>query len=174
MTTFYKINDTPAAIRALQERLRFLSNHGYQIPHVFIDGIYGNETESAVRAFQKSKGLPVSGTVDLETHRALEAEYQLLLRKNERFPSSPNFDSYSGGVISMGDRFDGVLALQLLFRSIADQNDLFNITADGVYGEETATAVRLFNTLRGAEVNESVDRLFWNELALFSERYNEN
>ena len=174
MTMFFKTNDTPAAIRALQERLRFLSKHGSELPPIFIDGIYGTETEAAVRAFQKSKGLPVTGTVDLETHRILENEYRLLLRKNERLPSSPDFDSYSGGVISMGDRFDGVLTLQLLFRSIADQNELFNITADGVYGEETATAVRLFKALRGAEINENVDRLFWNELSVFASRYNEN
>ena len=173
MTTFYKTDDRPAAIRSLQERLRFLSKHGIPIPSVFIDGIYGTETEAAVRAFQNNQGLPVTGAVDLETHQTLENEYQLLLKKNERLPSSPDFDSYAGGVISMGDRFDGVLALQLLFRSIADQNELFNITADGVYGEETATAVRLFKALRGAEINETVDRLFWNELALFSDRYDE-
>ena len=173
MTTFYKIDDRSAATRTLQERLRALSRTDPQLPNVFIDGIYGTETEAAVQAFQKSRGLPVTGAVDYETHRAIEKEYQLYILRTERFPASPDFDSYAGGVISQGDHFDGVLALQLLFRSIAEQNDLFNITADGIYNEETATAVRFFKALRGIEVNESVDRLFWNELALFANRYNE-
>ena len=173
MASFYKIDDQTAAIRILQEQLRAISRADSRIPAIFIDGIYGAETENAVRSFQKTRGLHVSGTVDLKTHRALATEYNLYNLRNERFVGAPDFDSYKDGVISYGDKFDGVLALQLLFRSIAEQNDLFQIEADGVYGNQTATAVRLFKALRGAEINETVDRLFWNELVLFANRYDE-
>ena len=171
MTIFYKINDQAAANRSLQERLRYLSRSDSRIPTVFIDGIYGGETESAVRVFQQTRGLPETGVVDFETHRRISEEYGILLRQNQRTVGSPDFDSYEGGVISYGDSFDGVLALQLLFRSIAEQDDRFSVAADGIYGDGTATAVRLFKSLRGMEDNGKVDRLFWNDLALFADRY---
>jgi peptidoglycan hydrolase-like protein with peptidoglycan-binding domain len=173
MSTFYKIYDRSAANRSLQEKLRYLSRSDPQLPSVFIDGIYGSETESAVRIYQQTRGLPETGVVDYETHRKITDEYTLLLRQNERIAGSPDFDSYNGGTISYGDRFDGVLALQLLFRSIAEQDDRFSTDTDGVYGDTTASAVRLFKSLRGMEDNGKVDRLFWNELALFADRYSE-
>ena len=40
--------------------------------HDSIDGIYGHNTEQAVRKFQKSKGLPVDGRVGPATMNALE------------------------------------------------------------------------------------------------------
>ena len=174
MADFFKIDDRAAATRALQTRLRKLSQENTLIPPVFIDGIYGSETEEAVRAFQKSSGLPVTGTVDYNTHRRIGEEYEALLLRSERFVGSPDFSAYEGGVISGGDTFDGVLALQLLFRSIAEQDDRFRLDADGIYGDSTASAVNLFNTLRGNAAAAKVDRLFWNELALFADRYSEN
>ena len=173
MAEFYMIDDRAASNRALQKRLRALSREDSRIPTVFIDGIYGSETETSVRAFQVIMGLPVTGVVDFDTHRRIVEEYEALLLRSERHVGVPDFDRYEGGVISLGDEFDGVLALQLLFRSIAEQDDRFLVPRDGVYGEETATAVRLFKSLRGIEGDESVDRLFWNELALFAGRYSD-
>ncbi|WP_270278902.1 peptidoglycan-binding protein [Veillonella parvula] len=47
-----------------------LKHQGYL--HDSIDGIYGHNTEQAVRKFQKSKGLPVDGRVGPATMNALE------------------------------------------------------------------------------------------------------
>ena len=174
MAEFFKIDDRLASNRALQKRLRAISRNDERIPSVFIDGIYGKETEAAVRAFQETRGLPVNGVADFETHRRINEEYGALLTSEERFVGAPDFDRYEGGVISLGDEFDGVIALQLLFRSIGEQDDRFLVPRDGVYGEETANAVRFFKTLRGSLADEKVDRVFWNELALFSERFTED
>jgi peptidoglycan hydrolase-like protein with peptidoglycan-binding domain len=46
---------------ALQQRL-----NGLGIP-VFVDGVYGFETEQAVRTYQRVQGLPVSGIADSDT-----------------------------------------------------------------------------------------------------------
>ncbi|MFK8183170.1 MAG: peptidoglycan-binding protein [Phormidesmis sp.] len=46
---------------ALQQRL-----NGFGIP-VFVDGVYGFETQQAVRTYQRVQGLTVSGTADSET-----------------------------------------------------------------------------------------------------------
>lgn len=52
---------TGTDVIALQQRL-----NAYRIP-VFVDGVYGFETEQAVRTYQRVRGLPVTGTADSET-----------------------------------------------------------------------------------------------------------
>ena len=57
MSIFFSIDDTASAIRAIQKRLRILSQSDDRLPAVFIDGIYGAETEATVRAFQETREL---------------------------------------------------------------------------------------------------------------------
>lgn len=52
-------------VKVVQQKLKKL---GYSIA---ADGIFGPKTDSAVRKFQKSKGLKVNGIVDLATQKAL-------------------------------------------------------------------------------------------------------
>ena len=56
----YDISDKSNAIRQVQLFLLELHYADEKYPHIAIDGIYGKETEDAVRMFQKSEGLPVS------------------------------------------------------------------------------------------------------------------
>ena len=58
--------DTGAAVAALQAALKHL---GYD--PTWIDGEAGERTESAIRAFQKSRGLTADGVCGLETWTAL-------------------------------------------------------------------------------------------------------
>jgi len=62
----YSRGDKGAEIRLLQETL---TKAGFDTKG--IDGDFGTNTEAAVRAFQRSIGLPVTGVVWLETFEAL-------------------------------------------------------------------------------------------------------
>jgi peptidoglycan hydrolase-like protein with peptidoglycan-binding domain len=55
-----------SAVRALQHNLRFA--YGYRIS---VDGVYGKQTLTAVKAFQRRFGLPRSGVVGLKTWNKL-------------------------------------------------------------------------------------------------------
>lgn len=56
------------AVSFMQERLRFISIYYTEIPSPgAIDGIYGRQTEQAVRAFQQLLGLSVDGIVGTQT-----------------------------------------------------------------------------------------------------------
>jgi hypothetical protein len=55
-----------ASVAAAQERL---AREGYY--HGQIDGVFGPETQRALRAFQRDRGLDASGYLTLETRRAL-------------------------------------------------------------------------------------------------------
>ncbi len=72
----YFLSDSTAAIREVQKFLYVISyNVNNLVPRVAIDGIYGNETERAVRVFQEIYGHDVSGRVDRETFESLFAVY---------------------------------------------------------------------------------------------------
>ncbi len=58
-------NSSGSDVIALQQRL-----NGYGIP-VFVDGVYGFETEQAVRTYQRVQGLNVSGVADSDTLEAM-------------------------------------------------------------------------------------------------------
>jgi len=63
--------DKGNAVREMQERL---IKHGFGLPQYGADGDFGSETESAVRAFQKSRKLEVDGICGPKTWKALDAE----------------------------------------------------------------------------------------------------
>jgi hypothetical protein len=60
--------DLEADVKALQQKLNTLGGEC-----TVIDGIFGNETTRIVRQFQRTSGLPVTGTVNEETWNALFA-----------------------------------------------------------------------------------------------------
>ena len=59
------------AVVRMQQRL---IAHGYALPKHGVDGDFGSETESAVKAFQSAKGLSVDGICGPKTWAALLAE----------------------------------------------------------------------------------------------------
>ena len=62
-------------IREIQEYLLDISYRNGEFSSVSIDGFYGKETAEAVRGFQRSVALPVTGTVDFETFNTLYRVY---------------------------------------------------------------------------------------------------
>lgn len=59
-----------AEVKTLQENLMRL---GYSLPKYGADGDFGSETETAVKAFQKDRNLPVTGIYDAATDKAMQA-----------------------------------------------------------------------------------------------------
>ena len=69
------LGSTGPGVRELQYFLRFISEFESTVPTVRFDGIFGAETENAVRAFQSLYGLPVTGVVDTDTWVTLYRAY---------------------------------------------------------------------------------------------------
>lgn len=63
------------AVSQIQQWILFLSRVDDKIMRVNPDGIYGPETEVAVRKFQLTRGLTPTGTVDFITWQRLKADY---------------------------------------------------------------------------------------------------
>lgn len=62
-------------VRVLQEYLNYVHGTYPQIPAVQVTGYFGNQTQSAVLAFQRMEGIPANGTVGSVTWSALTELY---------------------------------------------------------------------------------------------------
>ena len=89
-------------IRSLQTMLRVLAEDDRSLPTVVPDGIYGQETITAVSAFQRRAGLPVTGIANQETWDAIVAAYEpALIRVDKAVPIEIIMDP--GKVYRRGD-----------------------------------------------------------------------
>lgn len=62
-----RVGSTGDKVRILQEQLNRISDTYSLIPKLVTDGIYGSQTENAVRTFQSIFSLPVTGITDYPT-----------------------------------------------------------------------------------------------------------
>ena len=137
--------DTGDAVRGVQS---FGLSMIPESPPLLTDGIYGPETESRVRMFQRGWGLSVDGFAGRETWSYLLAD-----RRNV-WP-----------LVKVGATNDTnfrVLSVQYLLRARG-----FDIEADGFYGPITGEAVRQFDGANRAQfVSTTAGNLTWPALIM--------
>lgn len=67
-------------VRQIQNQLNTVADVYFAVPHVAVDGIYGENTANAVRAFQSVFGLPATGIVDFPTWYRISELYVAISR----------------------------------------------------------------------------------------------
>lgn len=72
-------------VRQIQEQLDRIAQVYTAIPRITADGIYGPATEGAVRAFQSTFGLPVTGIIDYRTWYKISEMYVAITRIAELY-----------------------------------------------------------------------------------------
>lgn len=128
-----------ADVSACQHRL---ADRGYLSGAA--DGVYGPATTAAVRAFQKAQDLPVTGIVDEKTMEALRGDGA----------------GDGGETLAQGARGGRVRQAQ---EKLARAGYLSG-AADGVYGSQTASAVRAFQQEKGLRATGRIDSATWKAL----------
>ena len=97
--------DSGPEVRAMQELL--LKWKPDCLPEYGADGDFGKETEDAVKAFQKAKGLPVTGVYDAATTKALMETvcgWVEITGGAVNVRSAPGTDSRDIGTVHRGDK----------------------------------------------------------------------
>jgi peptidoglycan hydrolase-like protein with peptidoglycan-binding domain len=120
------------AVKSVQQAL---VNQGLSVTGG-VDGIFGAGTEQALKDFQGSHGLRVSGVVDDATALALG------------LASSPVLG------LTQGNRGDAVRRLQ---QTLVDRGIEVGGGVDGIFGPGTSTAVKAFQSSRGLPASGVVD-----------------
>lgn len=123
---------------------RLLQAHGFRL---HADGIFGRETESAVRRFQQAHGLPVDGIVGPATsvrlHRGSGSADRIQLFRRQPPPRTD----------------PDVAALQRSLKLVG-----YSVHIDGRFGPETHAAVVRFQRTRGLAPDGVVGPRTWHAL----------
>ena len=141
--TTLKQGDRGIAVTNLQNRLREL---GYT--RAKADGLYGEKTVEAVMAFEAAYGRPQTGIATAALQSVLFSDSALrygTVTATPEFTATPEpVTSYS--TLTYGSSGSEVLRLQLRLIELG----YLSGSADGVFGEMTANAIRDFEQTNGA------------------------
>lgn len=122
-----------------------------------VDGVYGDDTESAVRHYQQDHNIPVSGVIDEMTYAGLN---------KETHPSSVSSgtESRSRFLYRVGDRGKDVRNIQERLKNAG----YLSGAADGIYGDDTRNAVIKVQNAYGLSATGSIDHQTYKVISQFS------
>ncbi len=131
-----KKGDSGSDVATLQKMLFDL---GFTIT---VDGIFGNETEGVVKAFQQKYGLQQTGIVSPEVYGAIQEEVNT--------PRVANKKITTGSYLRKGDSGGAVLILQ---QALNSKNIQPRTDENGVFDSTTLAAVKAFQQQQNLEVD---------------------
>lgn len=159
-------------VKVVQYYLAFIGFFNNSLPQIDVDGIFGADTENAVRTFQRQYGLTVDGIIGRQTWYAIQDVYYSTLNSLPDEYSSYSSLLYPGYALTTGASGNVVVQLQTFLRVIAENNRAVPlITVDGVYGEQTKNAVIAVQRLKGLTQNGAVGPLTWNAIVNLYNEY---
>lgn len=156
-------------INHIAELQRYLFSIEYldgKQPDFTPDGIYGIQTENAVREFQKENGLPETGEANTETWDRIVEVYQEYMNCYP-LPCSP----FPSKKYICGSGTEGLLVymIQAMMLDLGKSYDnVPKINVCGHFNEQTSEAVRFFQKKCGIPCNGAVDCMTWNMLVKVS------
>ncbi|MBQ4343667.1 MAG: peptidoglycan-binding protein [Erysipelotrichaceae bacterium] len=157
------------AVATIQSQLNRIAVNYPIIPTIYpVDGIFGAQTEAAVRAFQRQFNLTADGIVGNATWYKISYIYvavkKLAELTSEGVEAGLNFE-YPGSPVRQGDRSVEVQEIQFFLNKIS----LFttrvpSVKIDSFFGSGTRAAVIAFQRLAGLTPDGIVGPATWNTL----------
>lgn len=156
-------------IRQIQLRLNRISRNYPSIPKIENpDGIYGAETEAAVREFQRIFSLTDDGVIGRATWYEIQRVYNAVKRLSELNSEGVTVEDVTNlrqTVLQEGDTGVAVRELQYLLSFVGNFVQTVPVVAlDGIFGPETRQALEAFQRTYGLPVTGITDTVTWNRL----------
>lgn len=160
-----ELGSTGSGVRLLQYFLAYTSLFVPEIPAPGIDGIFGTETEQAVRSFQQAYSLPITGIVDETTWNELYNAYRGQIAALPPRYTEGLVVPYPGFALRVGTESEYVSLLQEYLNYIAKTyTQLPTVPVTGYFGAMTYNAVAAFQRLFGLEEDGVADVETWNAI----------
>lgn len=161
-----QVNDD---VRLAQLRLNRISSNYPNIPKIAQpDGIFSFDTEEAVKAFQRTFGLSDDGIIGNATWYKIISIYNAVRRLNELDSEGITLEEITKqypSLLRKGDTGSGVASLQYYLNYISQFYDTVRpVAIDGIFGDETESAVKDFQNTFGLTVDGLVGIETWNTL----------
>lgn len=153
-------------IRSLQTMLRVLAERDDKYFRVIPDGIYGPQTMSAVTAFQRNHGLPVTGVTDQITWETIVAAYEpALIELVEAQPVDIILNP--GQVLRRGESSPYLYVAQALLLVLSQTYaSVGTPSQSGILDAVTSDSLASFQALSGLPTTGELDKITWKQLAL--------
>ena len=160
---------TGPSVVAIQVSLNRISQNYPAIPKITsVDGIFGAQTEAAVRRFQEIVNLEPDGIVGRATWYAIVRYYTAVTALSELRSQGQRFYTNSWAVtdpIEEGDRGVKVEHLQYMLSTLAAYiPEIPNVSIDGVFGPATRNAVIAAQRRFGLPQTGVVNYDTWDEI----------
>lgn len=161
---------TGIKVRELQEQLNAIAINYPAIPPIFpIDGIYGADTEAAVRVFQRQFNLSVDGITGRGTWYRVSSIYAAVRKLAELGSIGILRNMYEGvwpgSILRLGNRSIETQLMQYYLSVIHDSYPAIpDVTIDGIYGNSMRTAVIRFQTNFGLLPDGVIGRATWEQI----------
>ena len=151
-------------IRSLQTMLRVIAEDDPTHPTVIPDGVYDQETITAVSTFQRRHGLPVTGVADENTWNAIVVAYEdALVRVGKAQPIEIIMDP--GKVFRRGEYSPYLYLLQSMLLYLSQLHPSIDTpTHNGTLDSPTSEALAGFQLLAGLPPTGELDKLTWKYL----------
>ena len=152
-------------LRSLQTMLRVLAEDDSSLPTVVPDGIYGQDTITAVSAFQRKYALPVTGVTDQATWDQIVGKHKsAIVRVDAAEPIEIILEP--GAVFRLGDRSPYIYLAQSMLTILALEHDnLEQPPHTGTIDSGTSEALAAFQLLAGLKPTGELDRNTWKFLS---------
>lgn len=153
-------------VRSLQTMLRVLSEDDMSLPTVIPDGIYGPSTMTAVSAFQRKYGLPVTGVTDQYTWETIVSAYEpAIIRTGKAQPIEVLLDA--GQILEEGDSNPYIYLAQAMLIQLSENHPIITPPdVNGIIDATSADAISQFQKLAGLPQTGKIDRITWKHLVL--------
>ena len=171
-----ELGDIGDEVKNIQYLLAYLAQFYDTIPSVTLDGIFGRETENAVKAFQRVFELPVTGAVDFDTWDVLYRTYLGFIATIPFKYTEGALLPYPGIPLRLGAESEVVRILQEYLNDIAEFfPQLPSVNPTGYFGPQTEATVIAFQNFRGIAPSGTVGASTWNEItSLLEDLYSGN
>lgn len=167
--TLLRLGSVGEDVRTIQRQLNRIRRNYPAIPSIpNANGYFDAATRAAVRKFQSIFGLDVDGIVGKSTWYKIKQIYNAVKKVSELYSEGitmSEVDRIFSKVVRRGDRGTDVRSVQYYLAFLGFFNDnLPEITVDGIFGPATENAVRAFQSQYGLTVDGIVGRNTWYRL----------
>lgn len=155
--------DTGEDVVVIQASINRISQNYPAIPKIYpADGIFGKDTENAVRKFQSIFELTPDGVVGEATWYKMVNLYVGVTQLSELVSEGQKYidvSIQSPDALRPGEQGEKVRELQYMLAVLSEFNDELPMVAiDGIYGRDTADAIRAFQRWKNIPETGIVNR----------------
>ncbi len=164
-----KINDANSDVFRIQTQLNKIQESYPAITRIQnVDGVFGEQTKSAVEIFQDVFSLPVTGIVDKATWYKINYIFNSVKKLAELDSEGLVYDEVRrpyDSVLRLGNAGVEVQILQYYLNVLAYFNsNLLLIPSSGIFDDATLSAVVQFQNYFGLDPDGIVGPITWNEI----------